>query len=147
MRSSHAWQQGGTTALWRYTDHQRYYPGWHLSSDAAGCASLQGLIDAMLADGTGAARTVQVTPPSPSLLAVPNNRRAAWEAPGSVRIGHDAAVDGWVWEHEGDRVSLRLDAGALALLRQGVDDIAAGRGDHAMGSGAAALWFWWWPSR
>lgn len=143
MKRSHGWQQHGTVSLWSYRDNRRNYPGWHIGADAAGCASLLALLDALEVDGAGATRTLQLSPPSPAQLAVPNNRDARWDAPTSLRLTVDEDVAFWQWEVDGARATLRLGKAAMAALRQGVLDIAAGRGDYSVGQGAQALWFWW----
>ncbi|MCF7750275.1 hypothetical protein KQ945_05925 [Bacillus subtilis subsp. subtilis] len=147
MNRSHAWQQHGTMSLWSYRDNLRNFPGWHLGADAAGGVSLLALLDALGIDGAGATRTLQITAPSAAQLAVPNNRDAQWEAPTTWRLTFDDGVPFWQWQVEERRVSLRLGSEAMADLRHGVLDIAAGRGDHSVGHGAQALWFWWWPHR
>ena len=38
------WKQRGIISLWRYTENSRNYSGWHLTADAAGCASLLELL-------------------------------------------------------------------------------------------------------
>lgn len=137
--------RAGTVSLWRYLDNARNYPGWHLTADAAGCAALLALLDALGAEGAGAARTLALTAPGAAQRAVPNNRAARWEAATTLRLTVDAAADAWHWEGDGAHVLLRCGRTGLAGVRQGVADIAAGRGDHACGRGAQALWFWWWP--
>jgi len=143
MKRSHAWQQHGTVSLWSYRDNLRNYPGWHIGADAAGCVSLLALLDALEVDGAGATRTLHLSPPSPAQLAVPNNRDARWDAPTTLRLAVDEDVAFWQWEVDGARATLRLGKAAMAALRQGVLDIAVGRGDYSVGQGAQALWFWW----
>ena len=143
MKRSHAWHQHGTMSLWRYRENLRNYPGWHIGADAAGCASMLALLDALALDGPGATRTLQLSPPSPAQLAVPNNRDARWDAPATLRLTVDEDVAFWQWDVDGARATLQLGDAATGALRQGVVDIAAGRGDYSVGQGAQALWFWW----
>jgi hypothetical protein len=147
MKPSHAWQQRGTVSLWRYREKPCNFPGWHLAADAAGCASLLALLDALEADGAGVGRTVQLSAPGAAQLAVPNNRDAGWDAPQTLRLSVDAAADAWQWLLDGERLGLQFGIVALSELRQGVRDIAAGRGDYSIGKSTDALWFWWWPRR
>lgn len=66
MKRSHAWHHHGTVSLWRYLDNLRNYPGWHIGADAAGCASMLALLDALALDGPAATRTLQLSSPSPA---------------------------------------------------------------------------------
>lgn len=144
MNPRTAWQPAGTVSLWRYRDNARHYPGWQLTADAAGCASLLALLDALQTEGAGASRALRLTAPGPAQLAVPNNRDARWEAPQAMRLVLDQDSDAWQWQPDNAQQVLRLGLSALAELRQGVRDIAAGRGDYSLGHGMDALWFWWW---
>jgi hypothetical protein len=101
------------------------------------------LLDALALDGPGATRTLQLSPPSPAQLAVPNNRDARWDAPATLRLTVDEDVAFWQWDVDGARATLRLGKAATGALEQGVVDIAAGRGDYSVGQGDQALWFWW----
>lgn len=147
MKPSHAWQQHGTVSLWRYRDNARNFPGWQLTADAEGCASLLTLLDALHTGGAGASRTLQLSAPGPAQLAVPNNRDARWVAPQTMQLILDEDSGAWQWQPDGERQVLRLGVSALAGLRQGVLDIAAGQGDYSLGHGMEALWFWWWNAQ
>lgn len=147
MKPSHAWQQHGTVSLWRYRDNARNFPGWQLTADAEGCASLLTLLDALHTEGAGASRTLQLSAPGPAQLAVPNNRDARWVAPQTMRLILDEDSGAWQWQPDGERQVLRLGVSALAGLRLGVLDIAAGQGDYSLGHGMEALWFWWWNAQ
>ncbi|WP_395794995.1 hypothetical protein [Aquimonas sp.] len=138
------WNQNGRICLWRYTENQRNYPGWHLSADADGCASLLSLLD-QLPTATAAYRTLQITAPSAAQLRVPNNRAAGWLAPCRLRIEWAAHPATWLLPEVLDPAQLSLGADWLAPLRAGIADIAERRGDYAIGNRDARLWFWWWP--
>ena len=73
MQRANAWKQSGRISLWRYTENQRNFPGWHLNGDADGCQSLLALLDALAADGEGS-RTVAIIAPTKTQLSVPNNK-------------------------------------------------------------------------
>lgn len=140
-----AWAQSGRISLWRYTGHERNYPGWHLNADADGCQSLLSLLAALAADGTGT-RTVSITTPSRAQLDVPNNRRAAWVAPTRLRIVVSAEAAEWTFPHDPDPAVLVVGAAWLPRLHEGIADMARGRGDYAIGErndGGLPLWFWW----
>lgn len=62
---------------------------------------------------------------------------------GNVRLTVDEDVAFWQWDVDGARATLRLGKAATGALRQGVVDVAAGRGDYSLGQGTQALWFWW----
>lgn len=70
--STKRWAQSGRISLWRYTESQRGYRGWHLNADRAGCASLLALLDA-LQSGSETLRTVRLSPPTQEQLWVPSN--------------------------------------------------------------------------
>lgn len=146
MNTLHAWRQTGTVSLWRYQGNQRNYPGWHLSADMAGCASLLVLLDALEEAGAGATRTVQLLAPMANVLRVPNNRGAELDAPSAVSLAMAEAPDTWQWDLDGGRMRVQLGAACLQKLRKGIMDIAAGEGDYSIGGADMdRLWFWWWP--
>lgn len=138
------WNQTGRVVLWRYTENQRNYPGWHLSADADGCANLLAVLD-QLSSASAAYRTLQITLPSAAQLGVPNNRSAGWLAPSRLRIEWSPQPATWLLPEALDLAHLTLGADWVAPLRAGITDIAAGRGDFSIGGRDAGLWFWWWP--
>lgn len=148
MHRAHSWKQSGTVSLWHYTENERNYPGWHLTADAAGCASLVALIDALAADGISASRTVDITPPSKAQLGVPNNKSglAAWRAPSKFRISFSATPAEWLFPLDLDPAVVTVGSDWLAPLREGILGIPRGHGDYSIGpagKGNSRLWFWW----
>ena len=142
------WKQRGIISLWRYTENSRNYPGWHLSADAAGCASLFELLQALRACSESTSRTVHITPPSSSTLKVPNYR-SKWVAPTKWRIAFEpnkAATSLWSIETQEDSVHLTLGVTMIQELASGVKDIRRGEGDYSIGGSdeQPRLWFWWW---
>src|SRR5438105_1048742 len=85
-----AWKQRGLVFLWRYLENERNYPGWHFTADDLGATSFCELLRAMGSFAVPSHRTLVVTPPTTSVLAVPNNRNGAapWVAPDKWRIAH-----------------------------------------------------------
>src|SRR5690606_19210464 len=116
-------------SLWYYTENERNYPGWHLAADAAGCASLIALLDALAADGTPASRAVEITPPSKAQLAVPNNKSgsAAWRAPSKLRVALSSNPSEWSFPPALDPAVLTVGSEWLAPLRKGISGILHGR--------------------
>jgi hypothetical protein len=146
MHHAHSWKQSGNISLWRYTENERNYPGWHLTADAAGCASLIALLDALAADGVPASRSVEITPPSKPQLGVPNNKSgsAAWQAPGKLRVSFSATPAEWSFPLDLDSAVITVGSDWLASLREGLSGIPLGRGDYSIGpEGSSRLWFWW----
>ncbi|MBB6365096.1 hypothetical protein FHR56_000209 [Xanthomonas sacchari] len=144
LRLAHRWTQTGRISLWRYLENERNYPGWHLNADAPGCRSLVMLLDALAADGDGA-RVIAITAPTRAELAVPNNRRgrAAWVAPEKLRLTVSTTDDRWSFPPDLAPAALDIGAAWLTVLRDGIDGIPKGRGDHCIGRGDLRLWFWW----
>lgn len=141
------WKQQGRISLWRYTENERNYPGWHLNADPAGCTSLLALLEE-LAQNPGAHRTVQLSAPSPSQLQVPNNRggRAAWSAPAKLSLACSAQPGSWEFPPDLEPASLTIGSDWLEPLRTGIAGIPEGRGDYSIGhrkNGNLSLWFWW----
>lgn len=141
------WKQRGRVSLWRYTENERNYPGWHLNADRAGCESLLSLLD-WLASSPGTCRTVAITAPTPLQLAVPGNRRgwAAWRAPDRLRLACSAAPSAWEFPPDLKPASLIVGPEWLQALRTGIAGIAEGQGDHSIGdrgNGSLPLWLWW----
>src|SRR5882762_606077 len=97
MLQSHSWKKSGLVMLWRYTEHDRNFRGWHLTADPAGCASLVTLIDALTADNIPATRVFDVSSPTERVLAVPNNRpgRALWVTPSKLRLTVSNVASVW----------------------------------------------------
>ncbi|GAA5068891.1 hypothetical protein GCM10025759_05090 [Lysobacter panacisoli] len=141
-----SWKQSGRISLWRYTENECNYPGWHLNADEAGCRSLLELLDALSFEGSGT-RAIALTPPTSGQLQVPNNMRglAAWVAPEKWRITLSPEPDGWVFPSDLHPGALTVDSTWLGPLRTGITGIQAGRGDYSIGDrkGGLALWFWW----
>jgi len=136
--------------LWRYTEHDRNFYGWHITADPAGCASLMALIDAFAEDGVPASRVFEVSSPTERVLAVPNNRpgQAVWIAPSKLRISYTAITTSWQFPDSLEPAELTLGADWLPDLRKGIEDIGRGLGDYSIGGrrdGSLPLWFWWQP--
>ena len=144
MQSVNSWKQSGRISIWRYTENERNYPGWHLNADRVGCQSLLALLDALVADGAGS-RSIAITPPTKTQLGVPNNRhgQAAWVAPAKLRLTLSPVADQWSFPPDLDPAALVVGPTWLQALREGIDGIPEGRGDYSIGKGSLPLWFWW----
>ena len=143
---SHQWKQQGSVVLWRYTENLRNYPGWQLTADAMGCHSLVELLDAFDADGVAGSRAVNISPPTPAILTVPNNRRAQWVAPTKLRVSFSTTPSQWRFPEALEPAGLTVGAEWLQKLRHGILGIPLGEGDFAIGNsddGNLPLWFWW----
>jgi hypothetical protein len=149
MVQANSWKQSGSVSLWRYTENLRNFPGWHLTADAAGCASLLALLDALAFDGVAASRTLGITAPTASVLAVPNNRSSGWVAPSKFRLAFSPRSNQWGFPDALEPASLSIGADWLPTLRQAIAGIPQGQGDYSIGqpgNGSLPLWIWWQPA-
>lgn len=147
MHLPNAWKQSGRISLWRYTENQRNYPGWHLNADDAGCQSFAALLEALATDGCGS-RTLALTSPTKAELRVPNNRGgfADWLAPTKLRVDLSQAPTDWVFPSDLDPATISIGTAWLDPLREGLAGIPKGKGDYSIGNcknGSLQLWFWW----
>lgn len=144
---SHSWQQNGSIMLWRYPDNERNFPGWHLTADAGGCASVVAVLDAFAADGAPASRTLSITAPTAAVLAVPNNGSACAKAPRKLRLSFSEDTALWSFPDSDAPAELSFGAEWLPILRQAFLGIPSGKGDYSIGSAERGrLWLWWQPA-
>ena len=146
MNLANVWKQSGRISLWRYTENERNYPGWHLNADIAGCHSFVALLDALATDGSGS-RTITLTSPTMAVR-VPNNRggRAKWLAPAKLRVTLSQSPADWVFPSDLDPATISVGSDWLGALREGLSGIPKGQGDYSIGNskeGNLQLWFWW----
>ena len=136
----------GSISLWRFTENVRNYPGWHLSADELGCASLRSLLTSL--QSSGGYRTIPTSRPTSTTLSVPNNKGGAakWTAATKWRIEF-AKANSWSFSQSADFAVLALGSSGMADLIRGVTAIATGIGDFCVGDGSQdeVLWFWWQP--
>ena len=91
-----SWRQTGLVHLWRFTENEKNYPGWHLATDPAGHASLLDLLRRLRnTTESGASRAVHPTNPSSEILATVNNRRSPIVSPTRVRVVRSDVADQW----------------------------------------------------
>lgn len=141
------WQQAGRVWLWRYPGAARNFPGWHLTADADGAASLCALLDTFASDAAPAFRTVRVSPLTPRILSVPNNGDAACQAPARLRLALSPMADAWLIAENDDSVTFTLGRDWLATLRTAVAAMRIGDGDFSIGPAQGErLWLWWYPA-
>jgi hypothetical protein len=145
---SDRWQQSGSVWLWRYRGSDRNFPGWHLTADDTGAASLVELLDALANGNQQAFRTLQLGRPTPAILSVPNNPNAEWVAPAKLRIGFTAHPNEWVLTCADATAQLTLGREWYPVLRQAVTRIPFGEGDFSIGppDSSQRLWLWWYLS-
>jgi hypothetical protein len=144
----HSWKQSGAISLWRYTEFQKKFGGWHLSADDAGIRSLLQLLNVLQTDPESH-RTVTITPPSAALLRVPNFQqgKAKWVAPEKLQLQVASAPDTWEFPEALDPARFTVGSSYLQELIRALEGIPRGEGDFAMGSkqqGKLRLCFWWW---
>jgi hypothetical protein len=149
-----SWRQRGAIYLWRYSDNARNYPGWHMHADEAGGLAMLELLAALATSSAVVHRTIQLSVPTPAVLAVPNNQggQARWWAPSRWQIAFDPTLDTssqWSFPAH-DPAHLRIGPTFLSQLERGVSGLLAGEGDYSIGlrestapSESAELWFWW----
>ena len=95
MLQSHTWKQSGPVALWRFIENQRNFPGWHLTANAGGCASLIALLDAFAIDNAPSSRVLAIVQPTLAELSVPNNRSSGITVPGKLRLVFAEESNAW----------------------------------------------------
>jgi len=146
MHSLESWRQKGSLALWQYTENRGNYPGWHLSADDAGCVSLVVLLDLFRSGGVAASRLVAVVPPTPDVLAVPNNRAAGFVAPKELLLSYSETPSEWHFPSSLEPATLTVGDAFARQLRDGIAGIPSGKGDYSIGTdrrGNLRLTFWW----
>lgn len=144
---SHTWKQRGSLMLWRYANPSRHYAGWHMTGDAAGCASMVALLQAFEDEATPMNRSLALSAPGKAALAVPNSRTAPVVAARKLRLSLAEASPHWSLMAAPESAELRVGREWLPALRQAIAGIPSGHGDHAIGpEHDGRLWFWWWPA-
>jgi hypothetical protein len=139
------WKLQGHVYLWRYKGTARNYPGWHLTADAPGCASLLELLDAMGTSHFASETRVPLSVPTDRQVGVPN---APLEhvAAKSLELYHSptkVAPRHWQLTEDADRVRLELGRELVTELRRGIADVVRRAGDYCIGAEGQELWFWW----
>jgi len=149
------WKQSGKVYLWKYKENTKNYPGWHLHADDEGCASLLILIDSMKKAQFPSERTLNIKPPTPKILMVPNNRggKAKWVTVDKIKIKAvkgDSSSEEWSLIHDHPKLFLTVGENMLKAFEKGIKDITKGKGDYSIGHEKETkeyepsnLWFWW----
>ena len=143
---SHSWKQSGLVYLWRYTANEKNFPDFHLTADAAGVASLAELFGVLGSAEAGETRTVAISAPSASELAVPNNRGASTISPSRLRVAVSEHRDHWQLEARTEAAVLCVGQSWLPRLKEATLRIRGGQGDFSIGKASSSsmqLWFWW----
>lgn len=142
-------KHSGSVWLWRYGADDRNYPGWHLTADSTGAASLVNLLETLAEPNQATFRTVQLCRLTPAILAVPNNPNADWTAPAKLRIAFAETVNEWVFACTDTTAQLTLGLEWLPVFKRAVSRISSGDGDFSIGpkDSTQRLWLWWAPQR
>lgn len=147
MLQSHTWKQSGPVALWRFIENQRNFPGWHLTANAGGCASLIALLDAFAIDNAPSSRVLAIVQPTLAELRVPNNRSSGITVPGKLRLVFAEESNAWSFPAATDTAELTFGSQWLAPLKEAVAGIPLGKGDFSIGlRSGERLWFWRQPA-
>lgn len=143
------WQLRGEVFLWKYRGWKsRNYSGWNFTADAPGCASVLQLLDACLSSPYAASASIKLTTPSDDVLAIPN-AKAPITAARVLKLAYAPKkweASHWCLTSELVDVCLEVGVGSLEQFRDGVLDVAAGKGDYCIGDDQSELWFWWHPT-
>lgn len=133
------WKQRGRVSIWSYDGSPRNYPGWHLNCDQAGAASLISLVKALLDSQEDAHRTVVVTGPAESQLAVPNCRAT----PSSPQRLVVKIAPEWRLSELAGKLELCFPREMGQAIIEGLQGLVEGKGDYSIGENGCQLWFWW----
>ena len=136
--------------LWQYAENRRNYPGVHLTADERGCAQLQRAIATSIDESASRPYvTVQLSPPTPAALSVPNNRSSAALPFQKLRLQMviDAEPEELEISISESVCSLRYSTDMATRLSTSVQEVAKGRGDFSIGGkDPNVIWFWWHPA-
>jgi len=141
----------GRLYVWMYPeDTKKSYAGWHLTADRVECARLSEAITRLSTGAVNEPQVFAVSPVTPTVLAVPNNRRERARSPKELRVALAADPRHFSLEERDDVLTIRVGSGRLEELRKNVIGITKNEGDFAMGPADGkrrardqALWFWW----
>jgi hypothetical protein len=138
------WRLQGDVYLWRYKGNARNYPGWHLTADTPGCASLLELIDLMRDSQFLSEAPIRLSQPTLRQISVPN-APLEHDPAKSLAVYHSPKLvaDHWRLSENDGRVRLEVGHDSLSELRKGIADVARHEGDYSIGATGQALWFWW----
>jgi hypothetical protein len=133
--------------IWRYKDNTRNYPGYHLTADAEGCASLLAWLRSPKSRSE-----FRLQPVTPEVLSVPNNQGglAAYVGCTSLKLHVRSNIGRghFVFSEVSGRLGLDCSQQQVECIIKGVEDIQRGEGDYCIGGdGQQVLWFWWYPEQ
>ena len=142
---------GASVFLWRYATGVRNYPGYHLTADATGCGELGGGLDKLLESSSQRRFGIALSPPTLSVLAVPNNKnhKALSKPAASFNLLND--VSNLLEISETDvEIMISASTDIAKQIRIGIEDVRAGHGDYSVVGRSSTkraehLWFWWLP--
>jgi len=133
MSEALRWKQRGTVYLWRYREHVRDFPGWHMTADAEGCASLLELLDAFKRARWSCDALVHLTPPTDEILSLANQwvREARRHAQQRLRLKYPkekVAEDFWSLTADGCEAALLIGRSRMDEFYSGIGSILEGEG-------------------
>ena len=136
----------GRVCLWRYREHTRDHPGFHLSADRQGASQLLTLLEGLARVRASRIANITLDPVTADVLAVPARRATGisgyrhWELIVDPRFPPERLH----FTVAGDRVRTELSPVQVESLAAGVEDIRQRRGDYSIGDEEEhQIWFWW----
>jgi len=139
----------GKLYVWTYPESTKSYAGWHLNADHVACASVSEVIAGLATGSLRAPQAFAVSPVTPAVLAVPNNRRAKARSARELRLLTDPDPRRFSLEERDGVLTLTAGSERLEELRKSIIGITRGEGDFAMIADGKRLppdhrlWFWW----
>lgn len=139
----------GQISIWRYTENDRNYPGWHLTVDRQASQTLLHLFDLMDQCDWSTKKSFGTNAPTDNQLSVPNNRQgtARWSTKPTITFTSNTSVtpDYWTTKEKKEELEITFSKDKLEQLRQAIADISNGKGDISIGNcrDENILTFWW----
>jgi hypothetical protein len=154
MEDISKWQFEGQAFIWRYKVYSENYFGYHFTADKSGCESLADLCGLFCKSAEPRHRTVEISPPTSDILAIPNYDTKVW-APKKLKLkvlADDSQGSEWLAKAQGELLELQLGKGKLAELKAALEDLPEGAHDYFIGperddkkKDEMSLWFWLYP--
>jgi hypothetical protein len=142
-------KNGGKLYVWTYPEGSKSYAGWHLTADRVECARLSEAIEGLSAGSLSEPQAFAVSPVTPAVLAVPNNRRAKAQSAREFRVVLSRDPRHFSLEERDEVLTITVGSERLEELRKSIIGITQNKGDFAMTPGEKRLardqmlWFWW----
>ncbi|WP_421765240.1 hypothetical protein [Ekhidna sp.] len=140
----------GTLYLWTYTENDRNYSGWNLSTTPESLSDLHELLNLMEQCQWSTTKTIRVQPPTPTQLNTVNNRngKANWKSTSELILKANKNVDADSWNYRIGTNNLELTFGTKKLveLRNSLNKISKGNGDFAITDELDENILYFWPN-